>query len=273
MSKVIAISNQKGGVGKTTTCVNLSAYLAAMGKKVLILDIDLQGNATSGLGVDKSKLDASMYDLLTGESEFSQTVLKTGVDGLDIVPSSIDMAGAEAALLAVREGREKILKKIIAKIRNEAEYDFITIDCPPSLGLVTINALTAADSTLIPILCEFYPLEGLAQLMNTIRQVKRQLNPALDVEGVVLTMYDSRSNLVISVTEEIHKYFGKKVFGTKIPRNIRLSEAPSHGLPVMQYDPRSAGGLAYKFLAEEFLERNNMKYKKVSNDLELKKRI
>lgn len=270
MSKIIAVANQKGGVGKTTTCVNLSSYLALMGKSVLIVDIDPQGNASSGLGVEKRKLKYSVYSVLVGDIEPKDATLKTSVPNLDIIPSNIDLAGAEVELVSL-EGREKVLKTVLAPCRNN--YDYILIDCPPSLGLLTVNALTASDSILIPIQGEFFALEGLSQLMNTIKLAKKHLNPQLEVEGVVLTMYDSRSNLVNSVTEEILKYFGKKVFSTRIPRNVRLGEAPSYGLPIMQFDPKSTGSLAYKSLAEEVLTRNNEKFTKLGNLNSLKIKV
>ncbi|MDR2201782.1 MAG: AAA family ATPase [Clostridiales bacterium] len=262
MSKIIAVANQKGGVGKTTTCVNLSAYLAVMGKNVLVVDIDPQGNASSGLGVDKKRVTNSVYNVLVGDCEPAEALEKTTVERLDIMPSNIDLAGAEIELVDMSE-REKVLKKVLTPLRGK--YDYVLVDCPPSLGLLTVNALTAADSILIPIQGEFYALEGLSQLMNTIRLAKKILNPQLDVEGVVMTMFDGRSNLVTSVTDEILKFFGKKVFSVRIPRNIRLGEAPSYGIPIMQFDPKSTGSLAYKALAEELLERNNDPYKKITN--------
>ncbi len=262
VSKIIAIANQKGGVGKTTTTVNLAGYLAVMGKRVLILDVDPQGNASSGFGIDKKKLKNSSYSVLVGECDASQAAIHTRIKGLDIIPSNIDLAGAEIELVSL-PNREKILKAALSRLRNA--YDYMLIDCPPSLGLLTVNALTAADSVLIPIQGEYYALEGLGQLMNTIKLAKKYLNPQLEVEGVVLTMYDARSNLVSSVADEILKFFGKKVFNTRIPRSIRLAEAPSHGLTIMQYDPRSAGSLAYKSLCEELLKRNNDPYTPITN--------
>ncbi len=254
MAKIISIANQKGGVGKTTSTINISAYLAAMGKRVLVVDIDPQGNASSGLGVDKRKLDASIYSVLVGDAEASQAIVSTSVKNLSIIPSSIDLAGAEVELVNLPE-RERVLKSALAPIKNR--FDYVFIDCPPSLALLTVNALTASDSILIPIQGEFFALEGLSQLMNTIKLVKKYLNMSLEIEGVVLTMFDGRSNIVNSVADEILKFFGKKVFRTRIPRNVRLVESPSYGLPVMQYDPRSSGSLAYKALAEELLARND----------------
>lgn len=270
MSKIIAIANQKGGVGKTTTCVNLSSYLALMGKRVLIVDIDPQGNASSGLGIEKRKLKYSVYSVLVGDAEVSDAIIKTGVPNLDIIPSNIDLAGAEVELVRV-ENREYVLKNAINPLRNV--YDYIFIDCPPSLALLTVNALTLSDSILIPIPGEFYALEGLSQLMNTIKLAKKVLNQTLEVEGVVLTMFDGRSNLVNSVADEILKFFGKKVFATRIPRNIRLGEAPSYGLPIMQFDPRSSGSLAYKSLAEELLRRNNDSFVPIKDMSSLKRRL
>lgn len=270
MSKIIAVANQKGGVGKTTTSVNLAAYIALMGKKTLIVDIDPQGNASSGLGVEKRKLKNSLYHVLVGDCEANEAIVGTTIDNLKVLPSNIDLAGAEVELVGMSE-REYILKKILNPLRNS--FDYIFIDCPPSLALLTVNALTSADSILIPIQGEFFALEGLSQLMNTIKLAKKILNPQLDVEGVVLTMYDSRSNLVTSVTDEILKFFGKKVFKTRIPRNVRLGEAPSFGLPIMQFEPKSTGSIAYKTLAEEFLDRNNDPYKKITNVNSLKVKI
>lgn len=251
MSKAIAIFNQKGGVGKTTTNINLAACLAIKGKKVLLLDIDPQGNTTSGLGIDKRKIEYSTYDLLS-EKDFntSKAIIKTGTDGLDLIPASVSLAGAEVELVNVK-GREKRLKKALDKVKKK--YDYIFIDCPPSLGLLTVNSLTAVDSVLIPIQCEFYALEGVAQLMNTINIVKKNLNSELEIEGVILSMFDGRTNLSIQVVEEVKKYFKEKVYTTVIPRNVRLAEAPSYGLPIVEYDPRSTGAEAYRDFAEEFL--------------------
>jgi len=270
MSKIVAISNQKGGVGKTTTCVNLSAFLAAMGKTVLIIDIDPQGNASSGLGIQKKNLVNTIYNVLLGDVEAKDAINPTTVNGLDIIPSNIDLVGAEVELINNVRKRDEILRSALIPLRNE--YDYIVIDCPPSLGLLTVNALAASDSILIPLQGEYFALEGLSQLMNTIRLVKRHYNPTLEVEGVVLTMYDARSNLSLQVTDEILKYFGKKVFSTRIPRNIKLGESPSYGLPVMQYEPRSSGSLAYMALTEEFLIRNSDSYNKINNIALLKKK-
>ncbi|MBP3815415.1 MAG: ParA family protein [Firmicutes bacterium] len=253
MGKAIAIFNQKGGVGKTTTNINLGACLAMRGKKVLILDIDPQGNTTSGIGVKKKSLDYTVYDLLINDDFNTQdAILKTPVEGLDIIPASVDLAGAEIELVHI-EGREKRLRRAIDKVRDI--YDFIFIDCPPSLGLLTINSLTAVESVLIPIQCEFYALEGVSQLVNTIELVRANLNPALEIEGVVLSMFDGRTNLSIQVVQEAKKYFGAKVYSTIIPRNVRLAEAPSYGMPIIQYDPKSKGASAYVEFAKEFLER------------------
>lgn len=269
MAKVIAFANQKGGVGKTTTCVNISACLAVMGKKVLILDMDPQGNATSGVGIDKNMQLKTIYNVIDKDCYIDEAILQTNIENLDIIPATVDLAGAEIGLVQM-QSREHIVKNILAKIRSE--YDFIMIDCPPSLGLLTVNALSAADSVIIPIQCEFFALEGLSQLMNTIRLIIHHLNPSLQIEGVVLTMKDNRSNLVAQVSEEIVKFFGKKVFSTYIPRNIRLAEAPSHGEPIILYDPSSRGAESYLALAEELLERNNMSYEKITKHTKIKLR-
>ena len=247
-------------MGKTTSCINIAAYLAAMGKKVLLIDIDPQGNATSGLGVPKNKLKRSTYSVLIEEVNPIEAIIRTCVENLHILPSNIDLAGAEVEMVPLHE-RDRILKTALARLRND--YDYICIDCPPSLGLLTINALTASDSVFIPIQGEFFALEGLSQLMNTVKLVKKHLNPRLEVEGVLLTMFDPRSNLMINVAEEIVKLFGKKVFNVKVPRNIRLGEAPSYGKPIMQYEPRCPGALAYKALTEELLIRNNDTFTKI----------
>ncbi len=251
MGKVFAFSNQKGGVGKTTTCVNMSAYLAALGKKVLLIDADTQGNATTGLGFDKSKLDKSVYNVVIEGEDIESVAVKTGIENLYLLPSSIDLAGAEVELVELKN-RDKRLKEAIDKVKDK--YDYITIDCPPSLGLMTINALVAADGAIIPIQSEYYALEGLSQLINTIKLVSR-INKGLTINGVVLTMYDGRALVSRQISEEIRKFFGKKVFDTVIPRNIRVSEAPSHGVPVMLHDPKCAGAKAYLAITQEFLAR------------------
>ena len=261
MGKIIAFANQKGGVGKTTTCINVATYMALMDKKVLILDLDPQGNATSAVGIAKTKDLKTIYDLIDGASPYNEVIQSTIVDNLSIIPSTVDLAGAEVELVQIPQ-REHVIKRILAEIKDN--YDFILIDCPPSLGLITVNALTASDSIIIPIQCEFFALEGLTQLMNTVRLVKFHLNPALDVEGVVMTMKDKRYNLTNQVSNEILKFFNKKVYLTSIPRNVRLAEAPSHGLPVALYDANSKGAEAYLSLAEEIMKRNNTPFKKIS---------
>lgn len=253
MGRAIAIFNQKGGVGKTTTNINLGACLAKKGKKVLIVDIDPQGNTTSGLGVIKRDLDYTTYELLVvPEFDTKLAIAKTSVPNLDIVAASVDLAGAEVELVNI-ENREKILSKALSKVKNK--YDFIFIDCPPSLGLLTINSLAAVDGVLIPIQCEFYALEGVSQLMSTIDLVKKSINPKLEIEGVILSMFDGRTNLAVQVVQEVKKYFGNKVYATVIPRNVRLAEAPSFGMPITDYDPSSKGAMAYMKFADEFLER------------------
>lgn len=269
MGKIISFTNQKGGVGKTTTCINLAAYVAAMGKKVLVLDLDSQGNATSGLGIEKNKELKTIYDIISGDAVVNDVIRPTIIEDLDIIPATVDLAGAEIEMVQMPQ-REKIIKGILDSIKNS--YDFIMIDCPPSLGLITVNALTASDSIIIPIQCEFFPLEGLTQLMNTIKLVKYHLNPSIDIEGVVMTMKDKRSNLTAQVSDEILKFFGKRVFFTYIPRNIRLAEAPSHGEPILIYEPYSKGAEAYMSLAEEFLDRNKVKYNPITKDTKIKLR-
>ena len=250
MVKVIAIANQKGGVGKTTTSVNLSACLAELGKKVLLIDIDPQGNTTSGLGFNKSTIKRCVYDGLVNDVPIDSLILQTQVPNLWLLPATIQLAGAEIELVSIMS-RETKFKRMLDKAKFA--YDYVLIDCPPSLGLLTINALTAANSVLVPIQCEFYALEGLSQLMNTIALVQKNLNPALTLEGVVLTMFDARTNLSIQVVDEVKNHFRSKVYQTIIPRNVRLSEAPSHGQPVIKYDPKSKGSEVYFDLAKEVI--------------------
>lgn len=251
--KTVCIFNQKGGVGKTTTNINLSGYLAMAGYKVLTIDIDPQGNTTSGLGLDKRNLEVSMYDVLTTDISIKESILRTDlVENLFISPSTMELAGAEVEVIG-REDRENIIKSKLKEI--EGEYDYVFIDCPPSLGVLTINALTCADSVLIPIQCEFYALEGVSQLVNTIQLVKKSLNKKLEIEGVIMTMFDYRTNLSNEVFKEVKKYFKSKVYKTTIPRNIRLAEAPSFGLPIMLYDDKCKGAEAYINLSKEFLSR------------------
>ena len=253
MGKVISIANQKGGVGKTTTAVNLSTILAKKGKKVLLIDTDPQGNATSGLGIDKN-VNFSVYDVIINDIEIENTVVQTSVKNLDVCPSNINLAGAEVELVSMMS-REHRLKE---KIDNQKDkYDYIIIDCPPSLGLITLNAFTASDSVLIPIQCEYYALEGLGQLINTIDLVKKHLNKELEVEGALLTMFDIRTNLSNQVVKEVNKYFENKVYKTVIPRNVRLSEAPSYGMPITVYDPRSKGARSYEKFVKELLKNNS----------------
>ena len=252
MAKTVAILNQKGGVGKTTTAVNLTACVGAEGKKVLLVDIDPQGNSTSGFGIDKRKTEISSYEVLTGTKPAQEAVIHTAFQNVDVIPSNMDLAGAELEIID-RANRESLLKTAIAPIWSE--YDYIFLDCPPSLGLITLNALSCADTFLVPIQCEYYALEGLSQLMATVRQIKRLYNPYIDLEGVLLTMYDGRLNLTQQVVEEVKKFFPKKVYRTTIPRNVRLSEAPSFGQPVLYYDKNSKGAIAYSELAKEFLAK------------------
>jgi chromosome partitioning protein len=252
MGKVISVANQKGGVGKTTTAVNLSTILAKRGKKVLLIDTDPQGNATSGLGVTK-QVELSVYDILIGETEFEETLQDTTIKNLKVCPSNISLAGAEVQLVSMMS-REQRLKGKLDVIKDK--FDYIIIDCPPSLGLVTLNAFTASDSVLIPVQCEYFALEGLGQLLNTVNLVKKHLNKNLEIEGALLTMYDARTNLSNQVVKEVKKYFEDKVYKTVIPRNVRLSEAPSYGMPITLYDPRSKGAKAYEKFVKE-LEKNN----------------
>ncbi len=247
----MALFNQKGGVGKTTTNVNLSACIALKGRKVLIIDIDPQGNTTSGFGIDKDSTEYNVYDALMGDESIRNCIVKTNYENIDIVPSNVQLAGAEIELTGMTE-REYRFKRLIEEIRDD--YDYIFVDCPPSLGLLTINTLTGVDSVIIPIQCEYYALEGVSQLMNTIQLIKRSLNPSLEIQGVVLSMFDGRTNLSIQVVDEVKRYFRGKVYRTIIPRNVRLAEAPSYGMPVIDYDPKSKGAEAYSELAEEFLE-------------------
>lgn len=251
MGKVIALFNQKGGVGKTTTNVNLSACIALKGKKVLIIDIDPQGNTTSGFGIDKNSTECNIYDALLGDEDIRSCIIDTDYKNIDIVPSNVQLAGAEIELTNMT-GREFRFRDMINEVRDG--YDYIFVDCPPSLGLLTINSLTGVDSVIIPIQCEYYALEGVSQLMNTIQLVRKNLNPTLEIQGVVLSMFDGRTNLSIQVVDEVKKYFRGKVYRTIIPRNVRLAEAPSHGMPIIDYDPKSKGAEAYNELADEFLE-------------------
>lgn len=253
MATVIALVNQKGGVGKTTTAVNLAAFLGKKRKKVLLIDIDPQANATSGLGIDKRELEQTVYDVLINDAPISDVIYETNAENVDICPTNINLAGAEVELVTVIS-REQILKNAIASVSSN--YDYIILDCPPSLGLLTINALTASDRLIIPIQGEYYALEGLSQLMDTINIVKKKLNPELEILGVVLTMFNMRTQLSRQVKEETDKYFGGKVFKTVIPRNVRLAEAPSHGLAICDYDKNSKGARAYESLAKEVIKRS-----------------
>lgn len=246
----ISIANQKGGVGKTTTTINLSACVASLGKKVLLIDADPQGNSTSGLGITGDMIIKTFYDVLVLGEDPRDAVVPTPAEGLFLMPSTIDLVGAEIEMVGMI-AREQQLRKALERI--EGEFDYIFIDCPPSLGLITLNSLTASDKVLVPIQCEYYALEGLSQLMNTIKLVKKSLNAGLSIQGVVLTMFDVRTNLSVQVVEEVKKYFRHKVYNTVIPRNVRLSEAPSYGLPIIQYDPKSLGAISYMDLAREFI--------------------
>ncbi len=253
MGKIISIVNQKGGVGKTTSAVNLAAALGKKGKKILLVDADPQGNTTSAYGVSKQNLPSSSYELLIGTAKARDAIIKTEFDGVDIIPCNMDLAGAEVELISI-DKRESQFKNALCLVKGD--YDYIFIDCPPSLGLITINSLTASDTVFVPIQCEFFALEGLSQLMATVRKIKRLYNPELELEGVLLTMYDGRLNLTQQVVAEVKKFFAGKLYSTAIPRAVRLSEAPSHGMPIQYYDPRSKGAKAYDSLADEFIKRN-----------------
>lgn len=252
MGKVVSVANQKGGVGKTTTAVNLSTILAKKGKKVLLIDADPQGNATSGLGINKD-VNFSVYDVLVNDVEIENTLAKTVVKNLDVCPSNINLAGAEVELVSMMSREQRLKEKIESQKDN---YDYIIIDCPPSLGLITLNAFTASDSVLIPVQCEYYALEGLGQLINTINLVKKHLNKNLTIEGALLTMFDIRTNLSNQVVKEVNKYFENKVYKTVIPRNVKLSEAPSYGMPISVYDPKSKGAKSYDKFVKEFIKKN-----------------
>ena len=254
MMRAIAIANQKGGVGKSTTAINLSACLAEKGQKVLTIDIDPQGNTTSGLGIEKEELENTIYELLIGECELEDCIIQTEFDNLFLLPSNVNLAGAEIELIGL-DRKEFILKEQIDKIRNE--YDYIIIDCPPALSMLTINAMTTADTILVPIQCEYYALEGLSQLMHTIDLVQERLNSKLEIEGIVFTMYDARTNLSLQVVENVKNNLHQSIYKTIIPRNVRLAEAPSHGLPINVYDSKSAGAESYRLLAEEVMHRED----------------
>lgn len=252
MGRIIAVANQKGGVGKTTTSTNLSACLAEKGKKVLLVDIDPQGNATSGVGIDKNDLENTVYDMIIGECSIDECLIKEALENLDVLPSNVNLSGAEIDLIGI-DNREFILKKNIDKIKDN--YEYIIIDCPPSLNMLTVNAMTTANTVLVPIQCEYYALEGLSQLLHTINLVKERLNPELEMEGVVFTMYDARTNLSLEVVENVKNNLKQSIYKTIIPRNVRLAEAPSHGLPINLYDGKSVGAESYRLLADEVIER------------------
>lgn len=255
MGRIIAIANQKGGVGKTNTSINLASALAEKGKKVLVIDTDPQGNTTSGFGIDKNEIDHTIYELMIGECSIDEVITKNvvkGIDGVDIIPSNVNLAAVEIELID-SDNKEYILREAISSIRDD--YDFIIIDCPPSLSMLTVNAMTTANTVLVPIQCEYYALEGLSQLVHTVNLVKDRLNPELDMEGVVFTMFDSRTNLSLQVVENVKEHIQENVYKTIIPRNIRLAEAPSYGLPINVYEPKSAGAEAYRLLANEVIDR------------------
>ena len=256
MGKIIALANQKGGVGKTTTTINLAASLATLEKSVLVVDADPQANASSGLGVNIQEVDCSLYECIVNKADIRDAIYTTDIDGLDIIPSHIDLVGAEIEMLNMNN-REKIVRDILTPVRNE--YDYILIDCSPSLGLITVNALTAADSVIIPVQCEYFALEGISKLLNTIRIIKHKLNPTLEIEGFLLTMYDSRLRLANQIYDEVKRHFQELVFDTVIQRNVKLGEAPGHGMPVILYDADSAGARDYLALADELIKKNKKK--------------
>lgn len=254
MGKIIAVANQKGGVGKTTTTINLAASLATLEKTVLVVDADPQANASSGLGVDIKEVDCSLYECIIDHTDVKEAIYTTDIDGLDIIPSHIDLVGAEVEMLKIKNNREKMMKELLAPMRDE--YEYILIDCAPSLGLITVNCLTAADSVIIPVQCEYFALEGISKLLNTIKIIKSKLNPRLEIEGFLLTMYDSRLRLANQIYDEVKRHFQELVFKTVIQRNVKLSESPSHGLPVILYDAESAGAKNHLNLAKEIIDKN-----------------
>ena len=254
MGKIIAVANQKGGVGKTTTTINLAASLATLEKTVLVVDADPQANASSGLGVDIKEVDCSLYECIIDHTDVKEAIYTTDIDGLDIIPSHIDLVGAEVEMLKIKNNREKMMKELLAPMRDE--YDYILIDCAPSLGLITVNCLTAANSVIIPVQCEYFALEGISKLLNTIKIIKSKLNPRLEIEGFLLTMYDSRLRLANQIYDEVKRHFQELVFKTVIQRNVKLSESPSHGLPVILYDAESAGAKNHLSLAKEIIDKN-----------------